>query len=102
MHTAAPWHYVEEHGPPFGPPWPGKYLIYGEDDEIVVAQTWNPEDEAQTQEQANARLMAAAPDLLRVCEALLVWERDGTPSGMNDALDLAHDAIAKAKGEAQS
>jgi hypothetical protein len=49
--------------------------------------------------EADARLIAAAPDLLAACEAMLVeldeWEQE---LGRHPACDLARAAIAKAKG----
>lgn len=44
---------------------------------------------------ANARLIAAAPDLLEACERLLRWA--GWPHAEKD-IELARAAIAKAKG----
>lgn len=61
----------------------------------------NPRREEQ---QANMRLIAAAPELLEACEALLVeWEvmerLQGTHGWKEVAVDRAANAIAKAKGE---
>lgn len=54
----------------------------------------------EAEDKANARLIAAAPDLLEACEAMLeemqVWE---TEQGEHPAATLARAAIAKAKGE---
>jgi hypothetical protein len=47
-------------------------------------------------DRANAKLIAAAPDLLRACEAMLA--QIGRP-GMAEARQKALDAIQKAKGE---
>ncbi len=55
---------------------------------------------------ANARLIAAAPELLEACELLDFAYRDGADHGtsanlriLNDAWALAREAIAKAKGD---
>jgi hypothetical protein len=65
-----------------------------------------------SKEEANAKLVAAAPDLLRACESLLalpaieVW-RDylrrgiGTATSDGKAVQAALNAIAKALGETQ-
>lgn len=49
---------------------------------------------------ANARLIAAAPDLLRACEAVLLWTdyhcEANTPASLREALV---NVIAKATGE---
>ena len=46
---------------------------------------------------ANARLIAAAPDLLEALELLVGWEETGTP--LSDVcFSQARAAIAKAKG----
>lgn len=61
-------------------------------DRSVAAVLWGPDSEA------NAWLMAAAPDLLRECVYLLsLWER-----GENFDSEIVHlrRAIAKARGEA--
>jgi hypothetical protein len=54
---------------------------------------------ARDEDEANARLIAAAPDLLAACEAMLsemvVWEDE---HGLHPAATAARDAIAKAKG----
>ena len=47
--------------------------------------------------QANARLVAAAPDLLEALEMLVSWEETGTPVS-DVGFTLARSAIAKAKG----
>lgn len=60
--------------------------------------------------EVNARLIAAAPDLLKALESLNALIDFAVPcgdgdfsisdvSGLNRAFDLAHAAIAKAKGE---
>lgn len=47
---------------------------------------------------ANTRLFAAAPELLQALERLLGgWQSD--TDTLNKAVDFAHTAIAKAKGE---
>ena len=51
---------------------------------------------------ANARLIAAAPDLLENLTRVLVWMdgiSDRLPADMRPAIDAAHAAIAKATGE---
>jgi hypothetical protein len=46
--------------------------------------------------QANARLMAAAPDLLAACEAIVAgWGHHG---GVSRAVEMARAAVAKARG----
>lgn len=54
------------------------------------------------EQDANARLIAAAPDLLNALQAVanaLEWHEDRMPKGQDSgALDLARAAITKAKG----
>ena len=45
---------------------------------------------------ANARLIAAAPDLLAALERLIIWRQTETPF---ELLEQAQQAIAKAKGD---
>jgi hypothetical protein len=51
---------------------------------------------------ADARLIAAAPDLLKALEELTAWCRNHTGPAMKNSPHLllvaAHEAIAKAKG----
>ena len=52
--------------------------------------------------EANARLIAAAPDLLEALEAIIAtWDGPKYNHFMADNIDLARAAIAKAKGEAE-
>ncbi len=51
-------------------------------------------------EEGDARLIAAAPDLLAALEAMLEWFAPDMTSGLSGALGRARAAIAKAKGEA--
>lgn len=50
-----------------------------------------------TVNEANARLIAASPELLATCERLLIWRQKKTPQ---EAIDAARAAIAKAKNNA--
>lgn len=56
------------------------------------------------EQEANARLIAAAPELLAALELLLAWGRDNLSPvhnpGCHPLLLAAHEAIAKAKGGA--
>jgi hypothetical protein len=53
--------------------------------------------------EANAHLIAAAPDLLKACEAAMTWAKTPGNHGGNpychDFIKLAEQAIAKTKGE---
>lgn len=61
---------------------------------IIAFPTTDPNHEA------NARLIAAAPDLLEACEAMLkemqVWENE---QGIHPAATFARAAIAKARNQ---
>lgn len=50
---------------------------------------------------ANAKLIAAAPDLLRACELVSLWMIGECPSPHSDSqlLEVVNSAIRKAKGE---
>lgn len=54
------------------------------------------DDEAK----ANARLIAAAPDLLAACERFIRAQDENDRNGLTSAAMLASAAIAKARGEA--
>jgi len=87
-HTPGPWRYEE-----FGP-------------NVIIKATKNPMlsvvhslyQESREQTEANAHLIAAAPELLEALENLLkVHEGEG--GTQYHAGDMARAAIAKAKGE---
>lgn len=91
---------------------PGPWFIGSDENEIDAPDPINPslpwyiatahryvgiEDEDQMS--ANARLIAAAPDLLAACEQLLATEQGVGPYEWERARIAARAAIAKAKGE---
>ncbi len=52
------------------------------------------------EDEANARLIASAPDLLAACEAFSEAIHDGYPGKMLSALELVEVALEKARGNA--
>lgn len=86
-HTPGPW--VED----------GLYICFGEAASgVTLAKVFEATDDG-VGDHANARLMAAAPDLLEALQgAIQVWEGDGT-TNIGDWLANAHTAIAKATGK---
>ena len=54
----------------------------------------------RAEQEANAHLIAAAPELLEACEALAHWDECWPSAALEGALRKARAAIAKAKGEA--
>jgi len=66
----------------------------------VVKHYWDPK--AKAKDAANARLIAAAPDLLAAlvyCEIVLNATYSLKAGNIANAIDKAHAAIAKAKGD---
>lgn len=61
-----------------------------------VALVWDLNDERT---QSNARLIAAAPELLEACEQVALAAEYGNLGTNNSAVATARAAIAKAKGE---
>lgn len=85
-------------------PWTLAYLeqsaaIKDSDHRVIAVATWAPDRDVQ----GNALLMAAAPDLLAACEALVgAWDEYRPYVATNylaDAIYEGRAAIAKAKGE---
>ena len=87
---------------------PGPWLadgasVYEErDDFSVICNFWSS---SLPEWEANARLIAAAPDLLEALEQLVIEYDDvelanAEPSSLTAAFNAARAAIAKAKGEA--
>ncbi len=92
-HTPGPWRFEEE--PPYGKPvvMAGGYYI---------ASTYSsPGQDPRSTPEANARLIASAPDLLEALEGL-IWlaEPHFTDKTHREHLMFCRAAIAKAKGEA--
>lgn len=111
-HTSGPWKWSDEYTHPCGKPaWTllGRHGLYGI---LTCDQGSAPQD---LSDEANARLIAAAPELLAALEECLsalnfIVEQGGGPHceheggtcfcKENNAISSALDAIAKATGEA--
>jgi hypothetical protein len=69
-------------------------------DGVAIADVWQSMEVSGEEAETNARLIAAAPDLLAALERIMSVARCPT---MNERLSacwkIAHDAIAKARGE---
>lgn len=74
----------------------GRFLIRDENGDIVAEASALP---SEKETEANARLIAAAPDLYEACRALVAGFTPETEEGENDP-DIAQGlrAIAKAEG----
>jgi hypothetical protein len=90
-HTPGPWS-LHEHESLF---------VVGPDGNMV-ADTDMPADRGYRSPQckANAKLIAAAPDLLAACKAAWLLMTPKTP-GQHNAYRLLHEAIIKAEGGPQ-
>jgi hypothetical protein len=95
-HTPGPWKLTEETTI-------GRPCITGRIGLIAMLAVHDVGDAEWDADTANARLIAAAPDLLAACEAVLsnldhlsdVWGQEGVTRTVQDRLRAA---IAKAKG----
>lgn len=94
-HTPGPWHLTRGHL--------GEYQIRDEAERIVAETQWAGCVTTSGNEEANARLIHAAPALLAACEALevrLFREQGGQDdSPWETPLALLRKAIRKAKGD---
>lgn len=102
--TKGPWA-ASEHGA-YGDYDGNSIVILGDDLRIAVVLGYDTKET-----RANARLIAAAPDLLAALEALMRivsnsngvsgWHRNGDIAGWDefDEINMAIAALAKAKGE---
>ena len=95
-HTPGPWRVSEDLGTCDG------IEIYAGINEYLISNV-NPN---RPQFEANARLIAAAPELLAACEGVLgvlnhgtPTKEDGTPNTHWKHIDIIRAAIAKATGE---
>lgn len=100
-YTKGPW--------TFEPPWSGFSTIRGQNGELVFGIAAGGAEEKQPDNvcEANASLIAAAPDLLEALEAFLNWYVHFVNSGdagfwdpeKDDIVIKARSALSKAKGE---
>jgi hypothetical protein len=100
-HTKGPWA-ASEHGA-YGDYDGNSIVILGDDLRIAVVLGYDTKET-----RANARLIAAAPELLEALEAMIEWDarEEDHAIGFYDRMDLcklafekARGAVAKAKGE---
>ena len=64
-----------------------------------IADTWFHQVHVADETLANARLIAAAPDLLEALETMIRLRKERNPDGWKLAFETCEAAIAKAKGE---
>ena len=90
-HTPGPWKADRN----YGPEWSGLswHIMDVNDDFIATLFCW-----PEPRQAANARLMAAAPELLEALLALVAEARVNMRGGKGHLLDDAYAAIAKAEG----
>ncbi len=94
-HTPGPWRVVEDAGD-------DRHGIYAKGFGFVAFCGFSvypeqPDHPWTVQPPANARLLAAAPDLLEACEALVQsFEDESDAIGHHKSYDLARAALAKA------
>lgn len=75
----------------------GKWVYDSADRYIAIAAC--EDGMAQEELMANARLIAAAPQLLAACEAVMDWyDRDGSVGGAVDPMEQLSAAIKAARG----
>lgn len=109
-HTPGPWH-VETWSYEKSQTRPENEVFTIQTKADAIAQTlllWRPDQTPHNrdEEEANARLIAAAPDLLTACEELMKAEsmQQGSRSGgtmgqISTAIDIARAALAKARDQ---
>lgn len=92
-HTAGPWTHVTGDG--------SVGTVEGVDGWAVALAQSRPNDPRHEERQANARLIAAAPELLEALQGVVSRCRNTGYIGMDGQfLKTVHTAIAKATGEA--
>jgi hypothetical protein len=74
-HTPGPW--VQT-------PWDSTAIFDAKNLQVPIAQTY-PADTSQKEAEANARLVAAAPQLLEALELIVEQDPDGEGQGFIDA-----------------
>lgn len=98
-HTPGPWSFKRKYGAL------SSFLITAKKVEVCELDHWGERQPDLTAElkpegepEANARLIAAAPELLEACKAALCCQLDGLDENTVDALETA---ITKATGGTQ-
>ena len=93
-HTPAPWTYhISDNCQ-------SEFEIHGDCCQIGTVERWNGDndEEVMAEAEANAQLIAAAPDLLEALDELLVLtDPDVFGGSLDDARERAASAIAKAR-----
>ncbi len=90
-HTPGPWELIHFGGPQIG------HKASGD----AVCTMWGDENDPADPFHANARLIAAAPDILEALEiAVTLWAFQSTDAPQREWLSIAEAAIAKARGAA--
>ena len=104
-HTSGPWDAARAYGEDGR--WHGSYSVAGGPDRMIVATVWGDDRPVADPRpaEANARLIAAAPDLLDACQeairAINSHTTEPIPVGAyNRVARMLGDAIRKATGEA--
>ncbi len=97
QHTSAPWHV----GPTSNPD--TEFCVSDSDGTIICRfDLWK--GGAEVEQDANAKLIAAAPDLLAACQMLMLAYEGGEPGesidweDIDDVVEAAREAIQKATG----
>lgn len=94
-HTPGPWVFA------YGSVYKGNLSELELDDENALRVAFMDRNEPKTQpceRDANARLIAAAPDLLSACQFTLNASTDSDASRLPEAIEMLQAAIAKAEG----
>jgi hypothetical protein len=92
QHTPGPWAHS-----------PGQDTIWARDGNLLIASTdYTRGEMAINEDNANASLIAASPDLLTACESALalLTNPNAEPFDADAVTAILRTAIAKAKGEA--
>lgn len=95
-HTPGPWN-IDEGSNYLAESDLGKFKVYGGDLELVVAQTIGDVPELARQEEANAHLISASPDLLEACKEFVRKVECGDARSKRSYAQMKA-AIAKAEG----
>jgi len=104
-HTPGPWRATTLHGATTHEPW----MVWADGPNAAIAHVFQRSEAGSgnnVQQCANARLIAAAPDLLAACKEVVRWYTDVCCGPGNTAPDkywipgalLAREAVARAEG----
>lgn len=95
-HTPGPWEAGRRDMSTLVDGYPSKWIYGGKDCQRYVAAASSVDTQNWDEVMANARLIAAAPDLFEACKNMVKQAREGEISDWHEAIEVIEAALTKA------